>query len=287
MKLGFCGLGQMGSPMAERLVDAGHELKVWNRTRSKAAPLVEKGGIQVDLPAEAASDVDAVLTMLADPEALESVLFGEGGVAHSSAPTTLVEMSTMGPRAIKDAAARLPQGFDVIDAPVYGTVPEANNGTLKIYVGASPDDYARWAPLLSVLGDAKHLGPPGAGAAMKLVLNSTLKVIAAELGEAMALGDAYGLDETIMMDVLDETSIGRTLARVRPSIESGHYPTTFKLYLAEKDLRLVREAGEEVGLDMRLAEAGRSRLEQATKDGYGDLHYYAIVAHARNKPAEQ
>lgn len=286
MRLGFCGLGQMGSPMATRLLDAGHDVTVWNRTAAKAEPLVARGARRAAAPIEAATDVDAVFTMLADPEALDDVLFGTDGVAGAPAPTTVIEMSTVGPGSIADARRRLPAHVGLVDAPVFGTVPEATDGTLKLYVGATVEDYGRWEPVLSVFGEPRRVGGTGDGAAMKLVLNATLKVLAAELGEAMALGDAYGLDEAVMMDVLEETPIGRTVARCRPNIESGHWPTMFKLFLAEKDLRLVDEAGRDRGLSFPVAEAARSWYQEADKAGIGDLHYTAVVAHIRGRDAE-
>jgi 3-hydroxyisobutyrate dehydrogenase-like beta-hydroxyacid dehydrogenase len=101
----------------------------------------------------------------------------------------------------------------------------------------------------------------------------------------MALGDAYGLDEQVMMDVLEETPIGRTVARCRPGIESGHWPTMFKLFLAEKDLRLVEEAGRDRGLALPVAEAARSWYQEADKAGIGGLHYTAVVSHVRGRDA--
>jgi 3-hydroxyisobutyrate dehydrogenase-like beta-hydroxyacid dehydrogenase len=285
MQLGFCGLGQMGAPMAARLLAAGHRLTVWNRTPSKVDPLVRLGATAAASPLEAAAGTEAVFTMLADPEALDDVLFGTDGVAGTAAPTTVIEMSTVGPGTIQDARERLPDHIGLVDAPVFGTVPEATDGTLTLYVGAGDDDFARWQPVLAVFGDARHVGRLGDGAAMKLVLNATLKVLAAELGEAMALGDAYGLDEQVVMDVLLDTPIGRTVARCRPSIESGRWPTTFKLVLAEKDLRLVDEAGRDKGLDSPIAEAARSWYQRAEKAGIGGLNYTAIVSHVRGKDA--
>ena len=285
MRLGFCGLGQMGAPMAARLLAAGHQVTVWNRSPAKVEPLVERGATRAASPLEAATGVEAVFTMLADPDAVEDVLFGPGGVAGAPAPTTVIEMSTVGPGTIFDARARLPDHVGLVDAPVFGTVPEATDGTMTLYVGATADEYARWEPVLAVFGDVRHVGRTGDGAAMKLVLNATLKVLAAELGEAMALGDAYGLDEQVVMDVLLDTPIGRTVARCRPSIESGRWPTTFKLVLAEKDLRLVDEAGRDKGLESPIAEAARSWYQKAEKAGIGGLNYTAIVSHVRGKEA--
>src|SRR5437763_1828963 len=128
-KVAFCGLGQMGAPMAGRLIDAGHHLTVWNRSPDKAAPLVARGARQAGSPAEAAADAEAIITMVATPEAVEEVLFGREGAAEGSVPGgIMIEMSTIGPFAVRQLAERLPARVEMIDAPVLGTIPEARNG---------------------------------------------------------------------------------------------------------------------------------------------------------------
>ena len=149
-KLAFCGLGQMGLPMALRLVDAGHDLWVWNRTPGKAGPVVERGARQARSPAEAGAGAEAAITMLASPEALEEVVLGADGLAHGLAPgSTLIEMSTVGPQAIRALADRLPGGIGVLDAPVLGTVPQATEGSLKIFVGG-PAEVAYYAQIIGL-----------------------------------------------------------------------------------------------------------------------------------------
>jgi 3-hydroxyisobutyrate dehydrogenase-like beta-hydroxyacid dehydrogenase len=169
-KLGFYGLGRMGVPMAARLLEAGHEVRVWNRSPGKAGSLVEAGATEAGSPAEAAAGADVVVTMLADPEAVQEVL----AAADLAAGTTLVEMSTIGPDAVRSLAAGLPDGVHMLDAPVLGSVPQATEGTLKIFVGGDAEVFERCRPVLEAMGRPRHLGPLGAGAAMKLVANSTL-----------------------------------------------------------------------------------------------------------------
>jgi 3-hydroxyisobutyrate dehydrogenase-like beta-hydroxyacid dehydrogenase len=124
VKVAFCGLGKMGVPMAARLLDAGHEVTVWNRTSGRAGELVEHGAAEAASPAEAATGAEAVITMLADPPAVAAVV---AGVAETiTAGATLVEMSTIGPAAVRSLAAALPEGVDVLDAPVLGSVPPGN-----------------------------------------------------------------------------------------------------------------------------------------------------------------
>jgi 3-hydroxyisobutyrate dehydrogenase-like beta-hydroxyacid dehydrogenase len=285
-KLAFLGLGQMGLPMAGRLLEAGHELAVWNRTASKADPLVERGAVAAETPAAAAKDADGVITMLADPEAMEHVVVGSDGAATGMVPgATLIEMSTVGPHAVRDLAGRLPDHVEIIDAPVLGSVPQAEDGSLKVFVGGSKEQFARWREVLGAMGTPVHVGPFGSGASMKLVVNSALGALMTALGEALALADALGLDQEVTLDVLGESQIGVTARSKRERIESGVYPPNFKLALGAKDLRLVTEEAERAGRELRLAPAARSWLEEADARDLSDLDYSAVVAHIRGRPA--
>ena len=283
-KIAFCGLGRMGAPMAARLLAAGHDLTVWNRTPGRAAPLVEGGARQAASPALAASGADVVLTMLADPAAVEGVVAGPDGVAAGVAGgAVVVEMSTIGPDAVRSLAGGLPPGVDLLDAPVLGSVPQATDGTLKIFVGGEEPTYERVRPLLESMGRPRRLGPLGAGAAMKLVANSTLAALMCGLAEALALADGFGLDEAAVLDILAESPIGATVRSKRKLIESGVYDPNFTLALAAKDLGLVTAAGERWGVELRLAPAARQWLEQGVEAGLGDLDYSAVIAEARGR----
>ncbi|CAA9243285.1 MAG: 2-hydroxy-3-oxopropionate reductase [uncultured Acidimicrobiales bacterium] len=285
-KAAFCGLGRMGVPMAARLLEAGHDVAVWNRTPERGASLVENGASQATSPAEAAAGAEVVITMLADPQALELVVFGEDGVAAGVRPgCAFVEMSTIGVDAVLSLAARLPDGVDMLDAPVLGSVPQATDGTLKIFVGGDETVLERCRPVLEAMGTPRHLGALGAGAAMKLVANSTLGVLMCGLAEALALADALGLEEAAVLDVLAESPIGATVKSKRTKVESGVYEPNFTLALAAKDLGLVTSAAEAAALELRLAPAAQAWLERAATSGLGDLDYSAVIADVRGRPA--
>ena len=285
-KLAFLGLGQMGWPMAGRLLEAGHDVAVWNRTASKADPLVARGGRRSSSPREAADGAEGVFTMLADPGALEEVVLGpEGAAAGMADGASLVEMSTVGPDAVRDLAGRLPAGVTMLDAPVLGSVPQAKDGSLKVFVGGPAELFDRWRPVLTALGTPIHLGPLGAGASMKLVVNSTLGALMTALGEALALADGLGLDQERTLDVLVESQIGVTARSKRERIEEGRYPPNFRLALAAKDLRLVTGAADRAGVTLKVAPAAGSWLEEAERAGSGDLDYSAVVPHIRGRPA--
>ena len=260
------GLGGMGSRIARRLADAGHELTVWNRTAAKAEPL----GVQIaETPAEAASRAEVVITMVADPPALQAVTEGPDGVAAGAGnQTTVIEMSTVGPAAIQRLAALL--SADLLDAPVLGSLAEAETGTLSIFVGGERDVFDRHRDLLGVLGTPLYIGPSGSGDAAKLVANSTLITVIGALGEALALAEALGLSREIAFEILGTTALAAQAERRRPALESGEFPPRFPLRLARKDADLIAEQG----LDLRLTEAGRSWLAEA---GDGDQDYSAVL----------
>jgi 3-hydroxyisobutyrate dehydrogenase-like beta-hydroxyacid dehydrogenase len=271
-KLAFLGLGLMGTPMATRLLEAGHHVTVWNRTAGKTARLVERGALAAETPAAAVAGADTVITMLANPEALDQVLSGALGAVQPG--QVLIDMSTVGPREIRSIARRLPDHVTLVDAPVRGSVPEATAGRLAIYVGATAADFESVRPLLTVLGTPHHVGGPGAGAATKVVVNLTLGVAITALGEALAVGRTLGLDRTILLDVLAESPLGPTVHAKRANIDAEAYPPNFKLSLALKDLRLVTQLGGQ-GLPVAAATAGW--LEQAAVDRAGDPDFSAVV----------
>jgi 3-hydroxyisobutyrate dehydrogenase-like beta-hydroxyacid dehydrogenase len=278
-KMGFLGLGMMGSAMASRLLDAGNDLTVWNRTAQKAQPLVDRGASLAASPAEASVGAEVVITMLADPAALDQVLFGSEGLAPGLHPgQTLIDMSTVGPDAVAEALSGLPEGVAFADAPVRGSVPEAAKGRLSIFVGATEETFPRVAELLEPLGSIRHVGPPGSGAAMKLVVNSTLGTAIVGVGEALSLGETLGLARGQLLDVLEETPLGASVKAKRSNLESGSYPANFKLALARKDLHLVTDAAERRGRELKVAAAARDWFDRAADAGGSEDDYSAVVA---------
>ena len=278
-KIAFLGLGQMGTPMATRLLQAGHEVTVWNRSPGRAGPLGQQGAVVASSPAEAAAGVDFAVTMLATPQALEEVVLGDDGLARGlAAGQILIDMSTVGPEAVRRVAAGLPNGLSMVDAPVRGSVSQATDGTLDVMVGATDEDFERVRPILEAFGAVRHVGGPGSGAAMKLVANLALGAAIVALGEALAFGESMALGRGTVLDVLADSPIGPTVKSKRASIESGHYPPNFKLRHAAKDLRLVTDAAEATGRDLKLAHATREWLDDAAEGGAADLDYSAVVA---------
>jgi 3-hydroxyisobutyrate dehydrogenase-like beta-hydroxyacid dehydrogenase len=285
-KVAFLGLGQMGAPMAARLLASGHDLVVWNRNAAKAESLVRQGARLAASPQQAAMGRDVAITMLADPAALADVVFGPAGLAGGLVSgSTLIDMSTVGPDAVQRTAAQLPNNVRMLDAPVLGSVPQAQEGNLAIFVGGSQSDYERLEEVLQAFGRPRRCGPLGAGAALKLAVNSTLGAAMTALGEALSLADAFGLDPHLVLDVLADSPLGVTARAKRDHIESGAYPPRFKLALAVKDLQLVTEAAAQRGVELSLASAAHAWFEAASAAGYGDLDYSAVIARIRDRPA--
>jgi 3-hydroxyisobutyrate dehydrogenase-like beta-hydroxyacid dehydrogenase len=278
-KIGFLGLGEMGAPMASRLLRAGHDLAVWNRSAERTVALAREGAAVAPSPAKAAAGADFVITMLATPEALEQVLFGTAGLAPALSPgQVLIDMSTVGPDEVRSVAARLPKGVSLVDAPVRGSVPLASTGRLEVFVGATDDDYVRVRPVLETFGKVRHTGGPESGAAMKLVANLALGAAIVALGEALSLGESLHLKRSILLDALADSPIGPMVAAKRANVESGQFAPTFKLRHAAKDLRLVTEAAAARGRELKQARANRAWLDEAAERGDADLDFSAVVA---------
>lgn len=273
------GLGGMGSRIARRLLDAGHDVVVWNRTPEKADELVARGAAQAATPAEATGRAEAVMTMVADPAALRAVVEGPHGIAAGAGgDTTVIEMSTVGPKAVAELATKLPPGTGLLDGPVLGSLSEAESGSLAVFVGGPEELVERWTPLLGALGSPIHVGPLGTGAAAKLVANTTLFGTLGVLGEALALADGLGLSREAAFAVLASTPLAAQAERRRPALESGEYPLRFALSLALKDANLILEAGEAAGVDLRLVDAARTWIAEADEAGWGDRDYSALLA---------
>ena len=204
-RLGYLGMGLMGLPMAERLLDAGHPLTVWNRSAAKADPVVEKGARRAATPAELAAESDVVMACLTNAAAVEEVLFGPDGIASVTGPATFVDFSSMDPRLTRTFAERLKaaNGMAFVDAPVSGGTPAAKAGTLTIMAGGDAADIKRVRPVVAALAQRfTHMGPTGSGQMTKLVnqiiAGSTMAVVA----EAVAFARHHGVDATRLTEAL-------------------------------------------------------------------------------------
>ncbi|MFF5175201.1 NAD(P)-dependent oxidoreductase [Micromonospora sp. NPDC000089] len=280
LRIAFLGLGRMGLPMAIRLARAGHDVAVWNRTPERAREAVAAGAHGAAGAQEAVAGRQLVITMLSDPDAVIGVV--DGLILEPGA--TLVEMSTVGPEVVAELRKRLPAEVSLIDAPVLGSVPQAENGALHIFVGGSAEDVARCAPALSVLGTVEHVGALGDGAAVKLVVNVATINSAVLLGEALGLAGRLGIAREAAFDALGRTTLAPLIGVMRPRVGAARQPTLFALGLAEKDLRLAVEAGARP--DGVIA-AARRALAEGRDAGLGDEDLSAIIRSLAEGPTRQ
>ena len=278
MRIGIAGLGRMGTAMAERLMEVGHELTVWNRSADKAKPLVEKGATAAATPAELAGRAEAIITILTDANALDTVYRGAGGVLSGDiAGKLVIEMSTVQPDSEVTLAQEVrAKGGGFVECPVGGTTGPARQGKLIGLVGGEAADVARARPILEQLcRRIEHVGPVGAGASMKLAINLPLLVFYQALGEAYALCRHLDLDRGALMDLFADTSGGPNILKVRgPAIAaalSGEPPAapTFDVDSIRKDLRTMLAEGKARGFDLPLVQQTLAVYDQASESGWG------------------
>lgn len=277
MKVAFCGLGGMGRPMATRLLDAGIDLVVWNRSEGPAREIGDRGATVAATPSAAADGAALTITMLADDDAVTSVVGGPGGVFEGASPGALVvDMSTVSPATARSLATRAPAGVDVLDAPVKGGPGRAAAGRLKILVGGPETAFETARPVLSTLGEPCRLGPNGAGAAAKVLNNYAVITLVSLMGEALVLAEALGIERRAALDILGGTPLAETVEHQWPRA-SGDATASFPLRLATKDLRLAVEAAREASRVLPLAEEALARLERACEEGMGDEDQARVV----------
>ena len=279
MRIGIAGLGRMGTAMAERLIEVGHELTVWNRSPDKMKPLVEADATAAATPAELAAEVEAVITILTDAKALDAVYRGPLGLLSAElAGKLVIEMSTVQPDTeVALAEAVRASGAAFIECPVGGTTGPARQGKLIGLVGGEAADVARARPILDQLcRRVEHVGPVGAGASMKLAINLPLLVFYQALGEAYALCRHLALDRTAMMDLFADTSGAPNMLKARASFiaaalsgEPSSIPPAFEVDTARKDLRTMLAEGQARGFDLPLVRQTLSIYDEAAEAGWG------------------
>ncbi|MDQ6606763.1 MAG: NAD(P)-dependent oxidoreductase, partial [Actinomycetota bacterium] len=248
----FLGLGIMGSRMAANLTAGGFALTVWNRTRATAERFAAEHGAKLaGTPAEAAAGADLVITMVVDGPQVRQVLLGEDGVAEGARPGTLcIDCSTIGPAFTLSIGTELAErGLKLLDAPVTGSSPRAEDGTLTIMAGGEPQDFRRAEPLLRTMGKlVLHAGPLGHGQVVKLINNAVAAVNAATVGQALLVGARSGVDLDALTQVMAAGSGGSAMLELKAGPMREHdYTTLFKLEHMLKDVRLCLEQGEAAG----------------------------------------
>jgi 3-hydroxyisobutyrate dehydrogenase len=273
----FLGLGRMGVLMAKHVLDAGHDLVVWNRTPGKAGELVEAGAREARTPGEAVERADVAVLMLFGPDSVREVL------PQVLRPGLLVvDSTTVGPDAAREFGhLATDAGARYADAPVAGSTGPARDGTLGVLVGCREEDWQEVEALVQLWGDparVRRVGPVSTGSALKLVVNQGIGVLAAGLGEALHLGRDLGLDRTVVLDVLGGAMYGWTLQQKRSMLEADDFSgTQFSLDLLEKDLALATASGRD-GADLAVTRAALDHVRNALDAGHAGEDYAAVIA---------
>ncbi len=264
--LGFVGLGRMGAPMAARLMDAGHDLAVFDTAEAAMAPLLARGARRCASPAEVASAAEVVLASLPTPDVVKQVALGEDGVLRGTRVMTFVDLSTTGPRVAAQVAeefARGGRGRTTVDAPVSGGVSGAERGTLAVMVSCPRPTFDELEPVLKVFGKPFFLGEkPGSAQTMKLANNLLAAAALAVSSEAIVMGVKAGLDPKLMVEVINAGS-GRNSA-TQDKFPRAVLPRTFDFGFATglsyKDVRLCVDEAEALGVPMVVGSAVRQLL---------------------------
>jgi len=280
MKIGFIGLGIMGSRMAQNLQDQGHEMIVYNRTRSKAQDLLGAGASWADSSSEVVDKVDVFFTMLESPEIVEKLFSGKNGIGVIAGNDKLwIDCSTVNPSFTKTMSERaLEKGFRFLDAPVAGSKAPAAKGELIFLVGGDQKDIDEVSELFSAMGTKTiRVGGHGQGASMKIVINLMLAQTMAAFSECAALGISMGLSQELLFDVLLNTPVVPPyLSMLRPKLEAGDTSVNFPLRLIRKDLQLVAETAYENAVSMPSANIAKELYTQAFNSGLGDADFSSI-----------
>jgi 3-hydroxyisobutyrate dehydrogenase-like beta-hydroxyacid dehydrogenase len=285
-RVGFLGLGIMGSRMAATLARSGFALTVWTHTPGKALRWAsENGASAAASPAEVAGASDTVVSMLVDGDQVAATLVGDDGVVAGAHEGLLcIDCSTIGPPQTRQIGTALRErGIAMLDAPVSGSAPRAEDGSLTIMVGGAPEDFVRARPVLEAMGElVVHVGELGQGEMLKLINNSLGAANAAAVAEALLLAAATGLDLDQVVEVVSAGSGASAQLELKSGAMRAHdYTTLFKAEHMLKDVRLCLEQAQAAGVPFPSAAHARDLLTAAVGRGLGESDYAAMI-----EPAE-
>ncbi|MBE7556534.1 MAG: NAD(P)-dependent oxidoreductase [Anaerolineales bacterium] len=290
MKIGFIGLGIMGSRMAANLQKNGHELVVHNRTRAKADELVAKGAVWADSAAAVAQQVETLLTMLSAPDAVAEAALGQAGfLAHLKPGSLWIDCSTVTPSFSRDMAAKAREkGIRFLDAPVAGSKEPAEKGQLLFLVGGDKADVEAGRPLFEVMGrGVTHVGEQGMGISLKIVLNLMLAQAMITFSEAITLGQSLGLSQPMLLETLLGSAVAAPfLAGKRSKIEQDTYEADFPLQWMYKDLQMAATTAYEQGVALPQGNAAKELYALATRQGLGQADFSAIYRFLNQQTAK-
>ncbi|GAB2846454.1 NAD(P)-dependent oxidoreductase [Lentzea nigeriaca] len=280
--IGFLGLGSMGSGMANRLLDAGFEVVVHNRTAAKAEALAERGAKVASSPAEVARVADVLLLSLATGDVVEEMLFGPSGALTTGENLLIADMSTVSPDAARALAARVSeQGHRILDACVLGNAQHAATGELRFMIGGDAADVESLRPVLDPLAkEIVHLGDHGMGATAKVAMNLLMGVQMQALAEAVVLGERSGLRRDVLIKMIAASGYSSPVMKFKSGVMArrAFAPADFRLALMRKDLMLALADAARLGIPMPATQASYEVLTSALNSGHGELDCAAVLA---------
>src|SRR3989441_3213660 len=264
-------MGHMGSHMAQRLLDAGYQMTVYDRTKEKAQELGKRGAQVAQTPKDLAANCQVVMACVTNDEAQHDVMFGpDGALAGVHGGSVIIDLSTVSP----DASLRLYQAakeknVPMIDAAVSGSVPQVDQGSLVIFVGGQQETYQQCKPILDVLGkNSFYMGASGMGTTMKLVVNTLLGLGMQALAEAIALGEKAGVEKGLLLDVLGQTTVLTPGQKSKlANVKREQYPTAFALSLMHKDFHLVLNEAYDLSVSLPATAAAQQAYTAAMAKG--------------------
>jgi len=296
MQIGIAGIGKMGAAIAQRLIEVGHTVTVWNRSADKLKPLAAAGAALAATPAELADKSEVVITILTDAAAIDAVYGGASGLLAGQVRGKLfIEMSTVQPQTQLALAAKVrAKDVALVECPVGGSTGPARQGKLIGLMGAEPADAARAKPILEQLcRRLEHCGPVGSGSVMKLTINMPLMIYWQALGEALALCRPLGLDPARIMDLLADTSGGPNVLKVRGAgvaemLKGGDAgPVTFDVDSAVKDLRTMVAEGKARGVELPLTETTLGCYEETKRNVSGAAEVSTVSVYWANRAKQR
>ena len=279
-ELGFVGLGVMGSGVARRLLDAGHTVTVWNRTRAKADPLLDAGANWASSPREVAERSEIVFTMVTNTEAVRAVTEGPDGILAGLAPGKVyVDMSTASPATTRALAEQVgAAGGQMLDAPVSGSVSTLEQGKLSIMVGGDAETFERVEPVLEAIGPRVfYLGPNGAAVTMKIAINISLAVQMLAFSEGLLLAEKTGIARERAVEVMLASVIASPMVAYRaPFVLEQPDEAWFDCRMMQKDMNLALELGQRLAVPLPTTAATNELLTAARAMGVGDRDFAVL-----------
>lgn len=279
--VGFIGLGMMGTPMAARLQKAGFPLAVHNRTKKKAASLVEAGATWCESPIEVAEKSEIVFSMLSNSEALSECALGTNGVLKGVRKGSVhVDMSTVSPALTKELGKRYQDaGCFFLHSPVLGSVPQATDGSLLLFVGGNEGGFLRAEPMLKTLGSRIwRFDQPEQASHMKLLCNMFIAGMGTTLAQALVFAEKANVDPYILLDVLNQSALNAPMYQTKgKSMLDRNFAPRFFVEHMLKDLNLMLQAGKELDVALPSTEVAQRLFSEAAEAGYSKEDYSAVI----------